>query len=279
MSFISRFKRIYHLRLARPFKLSVRIDRGSGATIVFLHGIAADYRVWNQTIQLLDGSARLIALDLLGCGESPEPDYLGYSLQDQARSVIHTLKSLRLKQPVILVGHSLGSLVAIEIARLNPNLASRLILASPPIFTDEIPDLAARVAASLYNSAYLALLNQPRLTTEATTLMGRFQSRDSAIGLTTANWNAFRQTLRNAVLDPKNYNRLLSINVTADIIYGRFDTLILKKPLTTAASVNKHLAFHRINESHIITTSYAGYLAKFITVAVDEAKHHKETHI
>lgn len=257
-------RRFYHTTLGHPFRLAVRLDKGQGTPIIFLHGIAADYRIWSNTLSQLQGTGRLIALDLLGCGESPKPSYLDYTVSEHAKSVILTLRSLRINEPIVLVGHSLGSLVALEVARIEPELVSRLILASPPIFTKDINGLASQIKNSLYNSAYLAVIRQPRLTTEATVLVQRLQPSESNYAVTKDSWTSFRQTLQNAVLDQANYNTLLATTIPTDIVYGRFDVLILKKPLTTAVEKNNHLAFHRINEPHEITSTYSNYIVKLI---------------
>ncbi len=242
---------------------------------MFLHGIAADYRVWAPTAEALKSNGRVIALDLLGFGESPGPDYLDYRIGDHAKSVMHTLKSLHIDQPIILVGHSLGSLVALEVARKAPKLISRLILASPPIFTKDISGLATQLKTSLYNTAYLAVIDQPRLTTEAAALVAKLQPKDSNFTITKAGWTAFRQSLHNSVLDAANYNSLLTTTVPSDIIYGRFDVLILKKPLTAAAEKNHNLAFHRVNEPHEITSTYSAYVVKLVKFILTDMKAHK----
>src|SRR5690606_16332795 len=82
---------------------------------------------------------RVISLDLLGFGNSPRPAWATYSVRTQARSVIATLASLKLRGRVTLVGHSLGSLVAVEVTKRYSPLVRSLVLCSPP-FYDEYTD-------------------------------------------------------------------------------------------------------------------------------------------
>ena len=65
---------------------------------------------------------------MLGFGQSPRPQWAVYDAKTQARSVIATLLKLRFSTPLTIVGHSLGALVAIEMALRYPLLVKKLFL-------------------------------------------------------------------------------------------------------------------------------------------------------
>lgn len=90
-------------------------DVGTGRPILFLHGFGASLDTWRLIVEDLKKEHRLILVDLKGHGFSDRPRDSGYSLEDDAEIVIGLIEHLRLSQ-VILVGHSLGAVIAVVTA-------------------------------------------------------------------------------------------------------------------------------------------------------------------
>jgi pimeloyl-ACP methyl ester carboxylesterase len=101
--------------------------------IVLLHGILGSATYWRGVTELLPGS-RVMALDLLGYGASPRPDSSEYDYDDHVAAVLTTLDGLDIGEPVTLVGHSMGALIALRLAAEHPERVSKLILLGMPIF-------------------------------------------------------------------------------------------------------------------------------------------------
>jgi len=95
--------------------------------IVFIHGFGSkkDYFRYAFDSPSLKGF-HLLAVDLIGFGQSTGPDEFDYSMKDQAAIVIELLDHLEL-QTFHLCGHSMGGLVVMEIAELEPQRALSLI--------------------------------------------------------------------------------------------------------------------------------------------------------
>jgi pimeloyl-ACP methyl ester carboxylesterase len=94
--------------------------------IVFLHGAQNDHSVWIlQSRYLANHGYAVLALDLPGHGRSSGP--LLDCVEDMASWVLDVLASLEVKQAT-LVGHSMGSLIALEAAAKAPKAVNALAL-------------------------------------------------------------------------------------------------------------------------------------------------------
>ena len=78
----------------------------------------------------------VIMPDARGHGKSSVPDD-GYRYEDHANDVVGLIEALRLSPP-ILIGHSMGGLVAAVVASRNPKLLRCLILADPTFLSPKV---------------------------------------------------------------------------------------------------------------------------------------------
>ncbi|WP_286965190.1 alpha/beta fold hydrolase [Flavobacterium sp. UBA4854] len=101
-------------------------DSGKGKAIVLLHGFLENKKMWTEYIDLFSEKYRVIAIDLLGHGES---DCLGYihKMEDNASAVNEVLEHLNIEKTTI-VGHSMGGYVGLAFAELYPEKIQKLVL-------------------------------------------------------------------------------------------------------------------------------------------------------
>lgn len=105
-------------------------DFGTGAhPIVLVHGIGMGRSVYLDLTTRLEG--RVIGLDLPGFGEAPEPSKT-LTMERHADLIAAYLRSRRITDAVVL-GHSMGSQIAAEIAVRHPEVVSALVLAGPTV--------------------------------------------------------------------------------------------------------------------------------------------------
>ena len=103
-------------------------SRGQGApTLVLLHGIGGGRAIWSASLESLAAAGfTAVAVDLPGYGGSAAMAPGGVHLM--AASVVNLLDALDLPKAVI-VGHSMGGMVAQEIAAGHPRRVAGLVLA------------------------------------------------------------------------------------------------------------------------------------------------------
>lgn len=102
---------------------------GTGIPIVFLHSAWNDGSEWVSIMELLADHVHCFALDLLGFGESTNPN-IHHSIDLQVECLADFLEALKLEK-VYLVGNSLGGWIAASYAVKYPEKIYGLILLSP----------------------------------------------------------------------------------------------------------------------------------------------------
>lgn len=105
---------------------------GEGPPVVLLHGITDSGLCWPRVSQSLADRYDIIAVDARGHGKSEKPDDgKAYAREEHAKDVAGLIESLGLDKPAI-VGHSMGSGTASELAATFPGLVGALVLEDPP---------------------------------------------------------------------------------------------------------------------------------------------------
>lgn len=100
-------------------------------SVIFLHGFTDSSHSWSTTAPLLADKFRCFLLDQRGHGDSEKPQG-GYTVPQLGEDVIAFMDALEIKKAT-LVGHSMGSFVAHQVASANAGRVSRLVLvASAP---------------------------------------------------------------------------------------------------------------------------------------------------
>ena len=107
-----------------------------------IHGLAASLHDWDALLpELADAGYTGYALDLLGHGDGHKPDARDYRINQLFEHFLIWLESLQIKEPVVLIGHSLGGYLSLEFARQFPNRTRGLILVNPVYSMGQFPAL------------------------------------------------------------------------------------------------------------------------------------------
>src|SRR5690349_18429433 len=136
-----------------------------GPPLLFLHGVTSH---WQSSLAVMPAFAlrwQLYALDLRGHGRSGRAPGT-YRMEDYAADVVAFLRG-RVTRPAVIVGHSLGAVIALTVASDAPELVRAIVLEDPPLgpFWDQMA--RERPEFARFN-ATLALLREQRSLAELT---------------------------------------------------------------------------------------------------------------
>jgi len=112
----------------RPFAYT---DEGEGPAILLVHGLPGSGRDFRWLAPPLSNTSRVVRLDMPGFGDTPAETEPGLDVPSRARFTIAAAEALGLERPV-LVGHSMGGVVATRAAVMAPDAFAGLALIASP---------------------------------------------------------------------------------------------------------------------------------------------------
>jgi pimeloyl-ACP methyl ester carboxylesterase len=101
----------------RPVPLAVRDHGGTGSPVLLLHGLGGTLLHWDPLAPLLTGAHRVVSMDLRGHGLSGDGPWEWEAVLDDVQAVVD---HFGLDTPLV-VGHSLGGMVAVQWALRHPD--------------------------------------------------------------------------------------------------------------------------------------------------------------
>ena len=124
---------------------------GTGQPIVMLNGGTFDMTAYAPHSKLLADSFRVIRMEQFNIQYANEGRQLpeNYSVKTEREGILKTLDSLRISEPVIMIGHSYGGVIAFDLAINHPERVRSLVLVEAPLFditkgkeTDEMKQIS-----------------------------------------------------------------------------------------------------------------------------------------
>ena len=264
-SFGRMLERLGH-RIRRAPVLHIAEDRGEGPVVILLHGIASTSDTFAQVGPALEGHRR-IAIELLGFGASPAGTT--YTIEEHVAAIHRTVKSLRLTEPFVLVGHSLGALLSARYAANHSRRVARLILVSPPVYLApaEIGDPVARLRVEGFMRSYAFLRENKDFTVAAAAAVGRLLQLGTTLQITEQNWEAFTRSLEHCIESQTTVADIASVDAPVDVVYGALDQFLAGGTLKIIERM-RHVTTRRV-EFHDHTVR--GRLARAVVAAILEA--------
>ena len=122
------------------------IKEGEGHSVILTHGLGASLSDWTDFIpDLVSSGYQIYALDLPGHGKSKKiTSNNEYTIEDMYAAFSCWIEDMRIDEPVVLIGHSLGSYLSILYAVNHPDHVRGLVLCDPLYTSTQIPFLVQK---------------------------------------------------------------------------------------------------------------------------------------
>lgn len=137
--------------IAKGYDLTINVNKfnlsyddvGEGTTpIIFLHGFPFDKTMWNEQLEFLKSSFRLIACDIRGFGKSTD-ETSTLSIDLFADDLIQFMDILQIDKAIVC-GLSMGGFIALNAQKKYPNRFEALILCDTQCIADTVEVKAKR---------------------------------------------------------------------------------------------------------------------------------------
>lgn len=247
--------------------------QGRGKNLVFLHGWGVNSGVWQPLIDILKEEFCITTVDLPGYGLNHQQLPTTYNLE-----AVATMVAERLPEKCILIGWSLGGLVAQQIAYCYPQKLKKLILiCSSPRFSKNVswPGIDPKIL-----DLFTQQLHQDPTKTLARFLavqaMGSANARQEAKTIKLA---VQKYPVPSSVALAEGLQLLQNIDlreqfstllVPCQIFLGRFDTLVPKDVAPLIKLLNSKVSIDFISDAaHAPFISNTENFAKHLLKAID----------
>ena len=220
--------------------------------LLLIHGWGMNKAIWSQLEKSLIDEINIISVDLPGYEQSnkiPQP----YSLHNLAKELAIYLDKA---EQTIVLGWSLGGLVAIELAKLYPQKISQLILvASNPKFVQSA-DWKYAVEEQVFINFAIELKKNIKKTIKRFIAIQAMGSKTAKEDIKTiaelieqhgyANYDTLNKGL-NILLSADQRSTLLSLTMPVLMIAGNRDRLMKLDGVSSLCSEHKHLSLEIIS--------------------------------
>lgn len=268
-------RRLFHQYLGVPYKLhihDIRKVKNPRATLLFIHGIGSSGAEWRDVISRLPSDVSIITIDLLGFGQSPRPEWAKYSADEQAKAVIATLLRRGIATKLVVVGHSLGALVAVEVAKRYPVLVRSLVLCSPPFYAPDNGPNKIPSPDSLLKLLYSKVEHNQAYFLKLANLAVRYKLVNPAFTLDEATFSSYVQTLKATIMSQSAYQDAMTLRRPVTIVYGSFDPFVIDKNLKQIAKANSNVTLKKILVGHEIIGRFVPAVVGVITKQIEAPK-------
>jgi sigma-B regulation protein RsbQ len=205
-------------------------------TVILVHGWTCDETTWNAQVPVLSKQYRVITLDLPGHGQSESPKDGKLSMDLFARAVEAVRKESKADH-VVLVGHSMGTPVVVQYARLFPQHTAALV------FVDGLVSIPRNGRGAAPNPQQMSGPNGPKAREQM--IRGMFS------GSTTPD---MQKHILSMMLGPPESTAVGAMNATFDPAIWKDD--VLKMPILGLYADHSGLGNREYMKEHFPAMEY-----------------------
>lgn len=229
--------------------------------LILLHGFGTSIGHWRQNLEVLGEDHTVYALDMLGFGAS-EKALVKYSVDLWVEQIYDFWRTF-IRQPVVLVGNSIGSLVTLAAAAAHPEMVQGIVMmslpdpsieteATPPFLRPVVAAVKSVVASPLILKTLFRVVRKPSMVRrwaglayanpEAVTdelvdiLVGPAQDRGSASA-----FGAILKAMIGAQFSPSVKVLLPTLKIPVLLIWGKQDRMVPPALAKRFAEYNPHV--------------------------------------
>ena len=253
------FDQLIHRYMRVPYRLHMSVvkkGKRPKQTLLFIHGIGNSGQAWDDVISRLPEDTRAITVDLLGFGESRRPSWATYDVGLQARAVFRTCLRYGVTGNLVIVGHSMGALVAIEFARRYPSFARSLILCSPPLYRPE-GDATLPTTETALRRLYRAAHQSPQQFLKLSGLAMKYGLISRAFDVTDDTVGSYMNALEAAIINQSSLEDIRQLRLPIHIIRGSFDPVIVPKRIKQLAREKSNITTSTVAAGHEVRGRFA----------------------
>jgi len=258
----------FHRYLRIPYTLNTvyfQNPKKPRATYIFIHGIGNTLHSWDEVVKKMPDDVRLIGIDLLGFGESPKPNWVEYNAKSQAKSVALSILNMRLVQQPILVGHSLGALVSVEIAKRYSLIVKELVLCSPPFYSQEAnKKRGLKSYDDMLRELYRFAKKHPDELEKLSPRAVKLGFANRALNITSDNVGSYVAALESSIINQTSLEDVARLKLPITIFYGAFDPVVVSKHIVKLGKENENITVKRLLAAHEVVGPYVGAVVKFL---------------
>lgn len=255
------YSKIIHKWLKIPYTLHVveyRSPKRPRQTVVFIHGLGNSAGSWREIARRLPVDVRVIAVDMLGFGESPKPKWVRYDIAVQAKAVAHTLLKLGLLQKPILVGHSMGSLVAIELAKRFPLVVKQLLLCSPPLYKSTAGEWEGY--EKVLKEFYRVVIKHPGELQQIAPIAKKLGITSPVFDVRGQKARVYVAALESSIINQSSLDDIRKLDLPITILHGTFDPVVIGSHLKDLDRSRRNIVMKQLPVGHEIIGRYRGYV-------------------
>jgi pimeloyl-ACP methyl ester carboxylesterase len=254
---------------------------GRGEPVLLVHGILAHSFIWRDVIPRLAERYEVVAVDLLGCGDSTMPMRLSLSLKAQADYLAELVAWLGLGK-VHFVGHEVGGGIGQSMAVRHPKALRSLTLVNSvaqnlwptwPITGLRVPFLRYLILSSLDAGLFewtirRSLVHREKVTDEL--MMEFYRPLQTLIGRRTL--LHFASCLSSADLTGIELE-LKKLPIPVNVVWGEGDRILSSSTPDALRALFPASTLHRIGSAgHLVPIDEPAKLAEILVDALGRSK-------
>ena len=221
-------------------------------TVILIHGIASSSATFEGALSYLEGTkslsdVRFVTYDLLGAGKSMKSDELKYDFTEQLEALDNSVRELEINTPVVMVGHSMGTMIVSRFTDNHKSLVNKVVLISAPVYREE------DVKNPMFEKA-----------------LDGFKVAVSQKNKSVLDDKTFNNELKYIVSNPNNYSFLARLSKPTYIIYGELDRIIAAFNIPGLLRTNKNIRAIRTPSAHSVSRDKYTKMVKILEDSLNE---------